>query len=159
MSIGPKGFDSNKNTSEQWRRNLKAGGIVEVDNLKKIVETNCGIQEVEYGKGEEDSLGKSQHESGAKLDKGKPDASLLLMFGRALLEVAKVGTYGAKKYTRGGFLEVSDGENRYTAALLRHLLEEYYEKYDKDLPVLHAAQVAWNALARLEFILRKMKDG
>jgi hypothetical protein len=35
------------------------------------------------------------------------------------------------------------------------LLQENYEEYDSDLPVLHAAQVAWNALARLELILRE----
>jgi hypothetical protein len=115
---------------------------------------NDHIRPEKYGEGEEDSYGKSQHESGAKLDKGKPDASLLLMFGKALLAVAEVGTYGAAKYTRGGWQEVPDGENRYTAALLRHLFTEHYEEFDEDIPVLHAAQTAWNALARLEKIIR-----
>jgi len=101
-----------------------------------------------------------QHEAGAKLDAGKPDASLLQLFSRSLLEVARVGTYGAKKYTRGGFLEVPDGENRYKAAMLRHFFAENHEgPYDLD-PMLeeygyegqirHKAQVAWNALAALE---------
>ena len=75
---------------------------------------------------EEDSHGIRQHEPGAKLDKGKPDASLLLMFGKALRAVSEVGTFGADKYTRGGWQEVPDGINRYTAALVRHLLQEHY---------------------------------
>jgi hypothetical protein len=107
---------------------------------------------------EKDPNGLKQHEPGAKTDAGKPDASLLLMFGRALLEVARVGTLGAKKYTRCGWQSVPDGKNRYTAALLRHLLTEPYEEYDKDLNVPHAAQSAWNALARLELMLREKEN-
>jgi hypothetical protein len=102
---------------------------------------------------EKDPTGRDQHELGAKVDAGKPDASLLGMFGKALLEVARVGTYGAEKYTRGGWQHVPDGINRYTAAMLRHFLQENDHEYDSDLPVLHAAQVAWNALARLELML------
>jgi hypothetical protein len=112
------------------------------------------VEEI-YGKGESDPYGKGQHEAGAKTDEGKPQASLLLLFGKALRAVARVGTFGAIKYTRGGWQSVPDGINRYTDALLRHLLAENYEEYDADLPVLHAAQVAWNALARLELILRE----
>lgn len=109
----------------------------------------------EFGKGESDPNGVAQHAHGAKLDSGKPDASLLLMFGKALEAVAEVGTFGAEKYTRGGWQGVKDGINRYTAALLRHIFKEHYETMDRDLPVMHAAQVAWNALARLELMLRK----
>jgi hypothetical protein len=104
---------------------------------------------------EEDPNGIGQHDDGAKLDKGKPDASLLGYFGQALLAVSEVGTHGAKKYTRGGWQHVPDGINRYTAAMLRHFFQENQGKWDSDLPVLHAAQVAWNALARLELILRE----
>ena len=107
-----------------------------------------------------DPNGTAQHESGAKLDAGKPDASLLQLFSRSLLEVARVGTYGAKKYTRGGFLDVPDGENRYKAAMLRHFFAENHEgpydldpmleEYGYDGQIRHKAQVAWNALAALE---------
>jgi len=113
------------------------------------------IQAAFFGKGEKDPNGIEQHDSGAKTDEGKPDCSLLLYFGKALRSVARVGTFGAIKYTRGGWQDVPDGVNRYTAALLRHLCDEHYETFDKDLPVRHAAQVAWNALARLELMLRK----
>lgn len=108
-----------------------------------------------FGKGESDPYGIDQHANGSKTDAGKPDCSLLQMFGKALPAIAEVGTFGAKKYTRGGWQSVPDGINRYSAAMLRHYFAEYYEEMDRDLPVLHAAQVAWNALARLELILRE----
>ncbi len=104
---------------------------------------------------EDDPHGIQQHASGAKLDAGKPDASLLLMFGRALREVSAVGTFGATKYSRGGWQHVLGGEDRYTAALLRHLFKENEEFLDADIGLSHAAAVAWNALARLELILRE----
>lgn len=104
---------------------------------------------------EVDPYGKGQHDAGAKNDAGKPDASLLLMFGRALSEVAAVGTFGAKKYSRGGWRSVPNGSERYTAALLRHLFAEDREAIDEDIGLLHAAAVAWNALARLELILKE----
>jgi hypothetical protein len=103
---------------------------------------------------EVDPNGIDAHAPGAKLDAGKPDCSLLLDFGLALRAVAEVGTYGAKKYSRGGWMQVPDGQNRYTAALLRHLLAESSEPRDKDTGLLHAQHAAWNAIARLEFMLR-----
>lgn len=112
-------------------------------------------REVAYGVNENDPDGVDQHSSGAKLDSGKPDCSLLLMFGAALTAVAEVGTYGAAKYTRGGWRSVRDGINRYTAAMIRHLFKEDKEEMDTDLPVMHSAQVAWNALARLELMLKE----
>ena len=109
-----------------------------------------GVEEV-------DPNGVGQHEPGAKLDSGKPDCSLLGFFGKALVEVSKVGTIGAQKYTRGGWQSVDDGFNRYTAAMLRHYFAEDYEEVDTDTGMLHCAQVAWNALARLELLLRGEK--
>lgn len=89
---------------------------------------------------------------GRKFDSGKPDASLLLEFPSALMEVARIGSYGAKKYDRGNWKLLKDGKTRYTAAMLRHLLLEQGESRDGE-GLLHAGCVAWNALARLEFIL------
>lgn len=108
--------------------------------------------------GKVDPNGIGQHEPGAKLDAGKPMADLLLDFGRALLSVAEVGTYGAHKYTRGGWQHVPDGVNRYTGALLRHLLQEKMEDMDQDTDLLHASHCAWNSLARLELILREIEN-
>lgn len=103
---------------------------------------------------DKDPNGIDQHDLGAKLDDGKPMASLLQYFGLALLEIAKVGTFGAKKYTRGGWQFVDDGFNRYSDAMLRHYFAEYYNELDDDSSMYHAAQTAWNALARLELMLR-----
>ena len=100
--------------------------------------------------------GLDQKDMGAKLDGNKVDASLLGMFGLALEAVAEVGTYGAKKYARGGWEHVGDGVNRYTAAMLRHYFKEHYESHDAE-GLFHAAAVAWNSLARLELILREAK--
>ena len=105
---------------------------------------------------ESDPHGKDQHETGAKLDAGKPRLGLVLgAFANALVEVGKVGTYGAQKYTDNGWLDVPKGKARYTDALLRHVLAETNETHDPDTKLLHAAHAAWNALARLELILRK----
>jgi hypothetical protein len=108
------------------------------------------------------------HEKGAKADGGKPDTSLLQYFGPALLEVARVGTFGQDKYTRGGWLEVPEGHRRYTAAMLRHFFSEMTEgTYDQDPSceeygykdqIRHDAQVAWNALARLTLALKEEQD-
>ena len=108
---------------------------------------------------------------GAKLDAGKPDMSLLQLFGDALYEVAKVGTFGAEKYSRGGFLLVPNGPTRYSAAMLRHYFLELIEgTFDKDPyydtpagqkwkdKIRHDAQVAWNALARLQTQLNEEKS-
>ena len=105
---------------------------------------------------ESDPNGLDPSEPGAKLDTGKPDASLLGMFGLALLAVAEVGTFGTrtKGYARGGWQHVENGIDRYTAAMIRHWAKEHREFVDEESVLLHAAHVAWNALARLEHILR-----
>jgi hypothetical protein len=97
-----------------------------------------------------------QHVPGAKLDAGKPRLDLVLgAFANALLAVGAVGTFGAAKYTDNGWLEVPDGIERYTDAMLRHYLKEKAHGYiDDESGLLHAAHLAWNALARLELMLR-----
>lgn len=94
---------------------------------------------------------------GAKLDANKPDVGLVLGdFSRALLEVSKVGTFGANKYTRHGWLSVPNGIERYRSAGLRHwLYEESGEEIDPDSELLHKAHKAWNCLAELELFLRR----
>ena len=106
---------------------------------------------------EADPNGKMPNESGAKLDAGKNRLGLVLCgFARALQEVGAVGTYGANKYTDNGWMEVPDGERRYTDAMLRHLMREATgEECDPDTGLHHAAHAAWNALARLDLALRK----
>lgn len=106
---------------------------------------------------ETDPTGKQPHEAGAKLDAGKPLAALVLGdFARALLAVSEVGTFGARKYTASGWIEVPNGIPRYDDAMIRHWLREHAgETHDKESGALHATCTAWNALARLELILRE----
>jgi len=107
-----------------------------------------------------DPLGKSQHEEGSKLDAGKLRAGLMLEgFANALLAVSEVTTKGAAKYTPRGWETVPNGIERYTDAMVRHQLKELTgEKYDTDTGCLHAAQLAWNALARLELMIRENNE-
>jgi len=82
----------------------------------------------------------------------------LLRFPLALQAVAEVSTFGCRKYNAPlgdmGYLRVTDGYASYTDAIVRHLLDEQREvRNPQDGNVLHAAQVAWNALARLEILL------
>ena len=93
------------------------------------------------------------HVPGAKLDHDKPRASLVLKdFSLALIEVCRVGSIGAAKYSDHGWLSVENGIERYESALLRHLLDR--RETDEESGLLHAAHAAWNALAVLELKLR-----
>lgn len=105
---------------------------------------------------ESDPFGLSKGTPGAKLDQNKPDLDLVLGdFNRALGAVGSVGTFGAAKYSRSGWLEVPNGIARYSSALLRHYFSNKYEKVDKDSNLLHLSHLAWNALAILELTLRQ----
>lgn len=109
---------------------------------------------------ETDPYGLDQHAKGAKLDNGKPEPEIIQRgFARAISAVVDVGTYGAHKYTRDGWAEVPDGIRRYTNALYRHLSSEHKgECLDRDTGYMHAAHAAWNALARLELMLRELEQ-
>ena len=104
---------------------------------------------------ETDPTGRKPQEPGAKLDAGKLQVGLMIFgFANALDAVAAVTTFGARKYTPNGWRQVPDGFNRYTDAMGRHLLAEMKgQSHDPDSGLLHAAQTAWNALARLELLL------
>jgi len=110
---------------------------------------------------ESDPTGKRPHEPGAKLDAGKAPVfqGVFKYFPRALVAVAGVSQAGSAKYTWGGWKTVDNGVTRYSNAMARHLLEEDISPYDQDTGCLHAAQVAWNALARLELILESIAAG
>ena len=105
---------------------------------------------------EKDPLGLPASAPGAKLDAGKPKAGLVVMgFADAIAAVIDIGTFGANKYSEGGWSQVPDGEKRYTDAMIRHLLAEKHEATDKDSGLLHAAHLAWNALARLQLMIER----
>ena len=112
-----------------------------------------------------DPNGLSPHTPGAKLDAGKPDCDLVFSgFAKALLEVAKVGTFGAAKYTDNGWKSVPNGIRRYRSAAYRHYGIRRYrsaayrhllalEFLDKDSSLPHLAHAAWNCLAALELLM------
>jgi hypothetical protein len=105
-----------------------------------------------------DPTGKDPNEPGAKLDAGKAPImrGAILYFPRALEAVAAVSAFGASKYTWGGWESVPEGFERYSDALGRHLIGEAIDGPTGPATGLsHAAQAAWNALARLELLLRK----
>ena len=124
-------------------------------NISKFTDLN-----EEKSTTEQDPNGIDQHDSGAKLDAGKPmDGRLLGMFGNALLSVSEVGTFGANKYTEGGWQHVDDGFKRYDDAGMRHFLKRGMgEEFDADSELPHLAHEAWNALAKLELYLRDKKQ-
>jgi len=122
-----------------------------------MLKNHLQLMDDDQGLPESDPDGKDAHELGAKLDSGKNRLGLVLLgFSRALQEVGRVGTYGARKYTDYGWVEVEDGEQRYTDALFRHLFAEATGEWcDPDSGLSHAAHAAWNALARLDLMLRE----
>lgn len=112
-------------------------------------------------KEEKDPYGKDPSEGGAKLDAGKSPVmqGVLQYFPRAIQEVGKVSDYGARKYKWNGWETVPEGHIRYGNALVRHMLFEQIDgPRDTETGFLHAAHEAWNALARLELILREQEQ-
>jgi hypothetical protein len=109
---------------------------------------------------ETDPHGKAPGELGSKLDAGKSPVrrGLLEYFPRACLAVAEVSAFGASKYAWNGWESVPDGVQRYGDAQQRHVVKAMIEgTIDSDSGLLHAAHEAWNALARLELMLRESK--
>ena len=124
-----------------------------MSSTTKLARTATGIARVKTP--EIDPKGLTADQPGAKFDAGKVRPSLILNdMPRAMLAVSEVGTYGANKYSEGGWLEVEGGIDRYTDAMDRHRLKEGLESHDADSELLHAAHLAWNALARLELMLK-----
>ena len=109
-------------------------------------------------KAEADPAGRDPKQGGAKLDAGKPCVwrGAIDYFPGAIRAVATVSTFGASKYSWKGWETVPEGFERYSDAMVRHLISESNEgPYDNDSGLLHAAHAAWGALARLEFLLRE----
>jgi hypothetical protein len=99
------------------------------------------------------------HAPGAKLDTGKVRPSLILNgMARALYAVSEVGTFGAIKYTDGGWVHVPNGFARYEDAQQRHALARAKgETHDPESKLLHLQHEAWNALAKLDLYLREQE--
>lgn len=123
------------------------------DQLLDIIASEDGK---EYTTDSSDKVGRGA----TKYDGGKIPVfrGAIGYFATALKAVAEISWFGARKYAWNGWREVDDGVNRYTDGLMRHLLAEAQgELYDPDSELLHAAHVAWNALARLELIIKDLE--
>ena len=112
---------------------------------------------------ETDPNGRNLNSPGAKADSGKTQVWLCISgFSRALEEVAKITTVGAKKYTPNGWVSVPDGQDRYMQAFGRHMLDLGSGQVMDDGPggtnCMHKAGMIWNLLASLELELRE-KNG
>ncbi len=96
-----------------------------------------------------------------KYDEGKSPVTrgCLQYFPLALAEIAQVSDFGAVKYDWYGWAEVEDGINRYNNAEGRHLVAEGQDlkNLDEESGLLVAAHTAWNALAKLELILKELE--
>lgn len=71
-------------------------------------------------------------------------------------ELAKVMTYGAKKYkedpNKPNWRETEDGYNRYFAAMMRHLTEDRKGNYlDEESGLPHMSHVLFTAVALCKF--------
>ena len=80
-----------------------------------------------------------------------------------LEELARVFTYGAKKYkenpTDPNWKKVEDGYNRYYAALLRHLFATRKGEYlDTESGFPHMAHVIFNAMTLSHFTRLKYEN-
>ena len=106
---------------------------------------------------EKDPNGIDQHAAGAKMDLGKQRPSLIQdSMSRAIAGVVAVGTFGANKYSDGGWLEVPNGINRYRDAQLRHESKRAQgELLDPDSGLPHDFHIAWNILAQVELKARR----
>ena len=98
--------------------------------------------------------------TGIKYDTDKPRlAEMIIDFKEPLQELCKVWTFGANKYTKSNWKLLENGVDRYTNALVRHLIAEDDNLYDYESKLLHAAHIAFNSLARLYFILKEVENG
>lgn len=95
--------------------------------------------------------------SGEKYDGGKLLFSLLTRgLASPLKTVAAVLTYGALKYSPGGWRDVPDAERRYEDALDRHLNAwKSGERFDDESGLHHLAHAACNTLFLLWFEMKK----
>lgn len=91
-----------------------------------------------------------------KYDQGKSPVyrGSLAYFPRAIEGLATISAFGATKYAWSGWRHVPDGLNRYTDAMVRHLLREGQEEIlDPDSGLPHHLHTLWNAAARSELML------
>lgn len=96
----------------------------------------------------------------AKYKKTPVYQGVFARFPRALKEIAKVSVFGTNKHqvplSDMSYMDIPNAYVIYTDATARHLVNEAIEGpiNHEDGDLLHPAQLAWDALARLEIYLR-----
>ena len=91
---------------------------------------------------------------GIKYDSAKPKMNLLPP--KAILEVAKVLTFGAEKYDAENWRKLDDLQNRYTAGALRHIFAHMDgEELDPETNLSHLAHALCCLLFKLEIELEE----
>jgi len=94
---------------------------------------------------------------GIKYDSAKPKMNLLPP--KAILEVAKVLTFGAEKYDAENWRKLDDLQSRYTAGALRHIFAHMDgEKLDPETNLSHLAHAMCCLLFKLEIELEDAKS-
>lgn len=157
-------FDWSSNTNPQIiRYNVVMFPIEMIEDFDCPFTRKKGIISTyaKKSKTESDPDGIQPHQHGAKLDAGKSPVrrGLLEYFPRACLAVAEISALGASKYSWGGWKGVKGGVDRYGDAQVRHICNAAIEgQHDPAIGHLHAAEEAWNALARLELLLIEMSS-
>lgn len=87
--------------------------------------------------------------TGIKFDSNKPEMYLLPPL--ATLEVGKVLTYGAKKYSANNWRTLDSLQARYTSAAIRHILAEMAgEEVDEETSLSHLAHAICCLMFKLE---------
>ena len=105
-----------------------------------------------------DPNGIDQHAKGAKLDAGKTRWDLVPL---DMIEgVAEILTFGAQKYTEGGWKEVRNAKERYYSAMMRH----YKQMINGELIDTESGQPHWkhfltNAIFLGYFFDKDLKNG
>ena len=93
---------------------------------------------------------------GIKHDSKKPKMNLLPP--KAIVEVAKVLTFGAQKYGPENWKELEDLQNRYLAGALRHIFAHMDgEQLDPETGLSHMAHALCCLLFKLEIELENAK--
>lgn len=144
------------NKQEVW--DAVRSGYIPYKLRQSIADYYKKMSTEEYTNDPQDKIAKGA----VKYDGGKAPIfrGAISYFPRAIEAVAAVSSFGATKYAWKGWDNVADGFNRYSDAMVRHLANEGKgEVLDPDSRFLHAAHTAWNALARLELLLRDTEDG
>ena len=107
-----------------------------------------------------DSFMYSESEDAIKNDRKDHKLMWELLPLDVIEEVVRVYTFGARKYGPNKWQGLEDGYNRYKAALLRHLtLIDQGQHFDPESGLLHASQVAWNAIALCYLEMKQFGKG